>query len=76
MSLFLVLLCCVGGLRDCACGGPPKVVKGRVQGAFRFPGDEYVRITGVPKVIDAHPLSLPFRSRGGIVADQGELHEF
>ena len=35
-----------------------KVVKERIAGAFRFPGESYVRITGIARVVDSHTLSF------------------
>jgi endonuclease YncB( thermonuclease family) len=55
------LWCCCVALAACSAvraDDPPKVVRERISGACRFPGDEYLRIRGIPRVIDAHTLAF------------------
>src|SRR5262245_22196576 len=59
-------------------GETPGVVKERIAGAFRFPAESYVRITGKVKVLDSHTLAFDDGTRvelnGGI--DGPELEQF
>src|SRR5262245_21415786 len=59
-------------------GETPRVAKEKIAGAFRFPAENYVRITGKVKVLDSHTLAFDDGTRvelnGGM--DGPELEQF
>src|SRR5262245_59523275 len=59
-AVLLAQFCTAVGADDPppAQGKVPTLVRERIAGAFRFPGEEYLRITGIAKVVDAHTLAF------------------